>query len=104
MSYDKPAEAETDTLSMPAPGHLRQPDKTQAFHALSVSETARLFDTNAARGLEIAEAENRLLQHGENRIDSSDMEIWPEILVRQFTSGLVLILVAAAVLSLAVGH
>ncbi|SFL32507.1 Ca2+-transporting ATPase [Halogranum rubrum] len=58
-------------------------------------------DTN---GISTDEAERRLEEVGANEITSEEGRGALEVLVSQFTSGLVLILVGAAVLSVAVGH
>ena len=57
-----------------------------------------------ADGLATDEAERRLETVGANEITSEEGRGAVEVFVSQFTSGLVLVLVGAAILSLAVGH
>ncbi|ELZ32408.1 P-type ATPase, translocating [Halogeometricum pallidum JCM 14848] len=57
-----------------------------------------------ADGLSTEEARRRFEEFGANEITSEEGRGVLEVLVSQFTSGLVLVLVGAAVLSVAVGH
>jgi len=72
------------------------------WHATSADRVVERVDS-AAEGLTVAEASDRLAAHGPNRIGvTSDVSLLG-LLVEQFRSALVYVLVAAAVISLAVG-
>ena len=61
-----------------------------------------LFDAlqSGPEGLSARTAARRLKQHGPNRVRADDTPAWPALLLRQFTSPLVLILLFGAALSL----
>ena len=70
------------------------------WHLLSPSEVAEALATHEARGLAPAEADARLARHGPNELIETGAKSPWRILWEQFTAVMVLILVAAAVLSL----
>jgi P-type Ca2+ transporter type 2C len=66
------------------------------WHALDVSEVVTLLRTDPERGLTTAEARHRLARVGPNRItDSGETPLW-RLVLRQFKSLVVLLLLAAA--------
>ena len=79
-------------------------DKAAGWHAIDAAEAIRRCGTDAERGLDSREAERRLTKWGPNAFAAAQKASWTQILVRQFLSVLILILVAAAVISYAVGH
>ena len=69
-------------------------------HALSVEDVVQSFETNAEKGITASEAENRTRQFGENTHEAQKQKsIWM-ILLMQFKSPIVYLLVAAALLTL----
>ena len=74
-----------------------------AWHALPADEVARRWETDIAAGLSGAEAARRLTQYGPNELEVVGRATWHTILLRQFTDILIIILVAAAGVSLVVG-
>jgi Ca2+-transporting ATPase len=78
-------------------------DKTAPW-ARPAADVAAGFDTDTRRGLGRGEAAARLQAQGPNRIREEDGVLWSRIVIRQFTSPLILILVVAAVVSAAIGH
>ena len=67
-----------------------------AWHAMEAEEVCRHLGVQPKVGLTFAEAKHRLVQVGENRLPTREAPPWWEILLRQFESFLILILVAAA--------
>ncbi|MFN3592007.1 MAG: cation-translocating P-type ATPase, partial [Thermaurantiacus sp.] len=91
--------AETDRPDSPAaPGRSVPP-----WHALGVDEVLALIDAGDT-GLSSDEAARRLGLHGPNRLPEAEAEGAFLRLLRQFNNPLILFLVAAALLSLALGH
>ena len=73
------------------------------WHTASADDVLKHLNTTVERGLTQVEAERRLQQHGLNElVDRGTKNPW-KILFEQFTSVMVLILIAAAVVSLLVG-
>jgi P-type Ca2+ transporter type 2C len=72
------------------------------FHLIAISEIQRLF-TTSEHGLPSAEIEERQKQYGKNELIEKKRISVLILLLRQFTDVMVIILLAAAVISLAVG-
>lgn len=70
------------------------------WHALPADEVARAFDTGS-HGLSGAEAAARLRRHGTNTIEAEPPTPWYTILVRQFRSPVIYILLVAALVTVA---
>lgn len=75
----------------------------KAWHALSGGEALDILDTNV-RGLSEADAQIRLKQYGANRLNQARVVGPFRVLVRQFGSPLIYLLVMAGVLSLVIGE
>src|SRR5512134_3109595 len=74
----------------------------ESAHALPASEVAARLDTDPERGLSSAEAQARLARHGRNELPSAPpVPHWRRFL-EQLESPLVLLLIAAAAISLVV--
>lgn len=71
-------------------------------HSESLEDVYKDLDT-AENGLSSEEAEKRLDEHGENRIESGDEASMLQILVSQFQDNLIYLLLIAGLLSLGVG-
>ncbi len=80
------------------------PDHPPAFsdnaHALTVGAVLLQLKSNAEEGLSQAEARHRLLHYGPNRIESAPAKKWWQVLLSQFKSPVVWVLVAATLVSL----
>ena len=74
------------------------------FHCRSAGEAARLLDTDPAAGLSPAEAARRLDQDGANELPQAPPASFLSLLIGQFRDFLVLLLVAAAVVSVFLGE
>ncbi|HTZ52480.1 MAG TPA: cation-transporting P-type ATPase, partial [Spirochaetia bacterium] len=74
------------------------------FHCRSAGEAARLLDTDPAAGLSPAEAARRLDQDGANELPQDPPASFLSLLLGQFRDFLVLLLVAAAVVSVFLGE
>lgn len=77
--------------------------KEQNWHALSVGEVLKEFQTDA-NGLTQAEAAKRLKQFGFNQLPRQEPITWPRILLSQFKSALVYILLIAGLISFLLGE
>lgn len=74
------------------------------WHTASVSETISQLDSNIETGLSHSVSSSRLEKHGENAIQSAQAKsIW-RILLAQFTDFMILVLIAAAVVSGVIGE
>ena len=72
----------------------------QDVHTLTVDEVVQSFETNAEKGITASEAENRTKQFGTNTYEAQKQKsIWM-ILLLQFKSPIVYLLVAAALVTL----
>jgi Ca2+-transporting ATPase len=74
-----------------------------SWHDLSGPDAARRLETVPERGLEDAQARERLARHGENRLAEKPPRSKWLVFADQFRSLLILVLVAAAVLAGAIG-
>ncbi|HZD87501.1 MAG TPA: cation-transporting P-type ATPase [Gaiellaceae bacterium] len=72
-------------------------------HAAAVERVAAALDSHVAAGLDEGEAQARLEAGGPNRLERSRRPPYPAIVARQFADPLVLLLVAAAAVSAAIG-
>jgi len=92
----------------PATGNLRRhsmdTDTTIDWHAISATEAVARLDTDERDGLSHAEADTRLERHGANRIQEVPTARRYQVLARQFTDVLIIILLIAAAVSFAVGE
>ncbi len=66
------------------------------IYALSAEAVLALFDVDADRGLSSAEAKARLATHGPNEIEKAKPVNLAELVLRQFVSPVIWLLVAAA--------
>ena len=73
------------------------------WHAAPATEVIAEFDSDRS-GLSAAEADRRLEQYGPNTIDRSEATSPIRILLHQFTSPLIYILLVAFVVTIAIGH
>ncbi len=74
-----------------------------AWHAIEPREALERADTHS-QGLTAHEAARRLARHGPNRLEAPAAAGWPRRLLRQFRDVLVVVLLAAGVVVLALGH
>ncbi len=74
------------------------------WHALEVAAAAARLRTDPVQGLTTDDASRRWQQQGPNTIRATGKTPWPQVLLRQFTDVLILILLAAATVSLLVGE
>jgi P-type Ca2+ transporter type 2C len=70
-----------------------------AWHAQDATETARELDANAATGLTASEAITRLTQHGPNALPAAQRRSLFAILLNQFKSLIVLLLIVASAIA-----
>ena len=82
----------TDTPPVPQP-------TTTDWHLREAQTLAGEHGVDPARGLDDTEARQRSLQHGPNQLTGSSKRGWPELLADQFKDFMVLVLIAAAVVS-----
>jgi Ca2+-transporting ATPase len=74
------------------------------WHALEIAEAVKLLQARPERGLTEEEARERLALHGRNELMAEERESGWGILWRQFKSPLLVILLAAAIFSGAIGE
>ena len=73
-------------------------------HALEADEVARHLGCDVARGLDDAEVRRRFEEFGPNELDSSsDLGGW-RVLLSQFRNPLIYVLLAAAAITIVIGH
>lgn len=77
---------------------------SSAPHAESADSIFASLKTSAERGLASADAAQRLNHFGPNTIQTAQSVRWHQVLLRQFTDVLIMILVIAGLVSLAVGE
>jgi Ca2+-transporting ATPase len=78
-------------------------DASHPWHALDTARVQRVLGTDAHRGLAVTETAARLARFGENRLAEKPPRSRWLVLLDQFRSLLVLVLLAAAVLAGAIG-
>lgn len=79
------------------------PESTRPW-ALSVSELAKLLQTDPVHGLSGKEAEQRRREHGPNTIGHQQARSWLRVFGAQFANVMVALLLAAAVISGMIGE
>ncbi|NLX11184.1 MAG: cation-translocating P-type ATPase [Chloroflexi bacterium] len=75
----------------------------EKWYTLSGPETLDRLNTNLANGLEQPEADRRLVTHGKNELPAAESTTILELLIGQFTSIMVIVLIIAAIISVFIG-
>ena len=83
---------------------VREVAVEKAWHALSVAQVAARIETATATGLTGDEAARRLVRFGRNEIRAAAQRAAWQILVGQFTDFMIVLLIAAALVSGAIGE
>ncbi len=78
--------------------------RDKKFWHQSVDEVAQTFETHIEKGLSTQEVSNRLIAFGKNTIGTSTKTAGFKILLNQLTSPLILILIAAGIITSVIGH
>lgn len=78
--------------------------KPEAWHALGVKSLTEKIGSDPIKGLNEKEARRRFESYGPNVLQVAARTPWYVVFLRQFTSLLIIILLVAAVLSLAIGE
>ena len=73
------------------------------WHLHDANELARLHGVNPAHGLQAHQVSQRTIQHGANELPGSVNRTYWSLLVDQFSDFMILVLIAAAVISGVVG-
>ncbi len=73
------------------------------YYLAPVAEVAHALHT-APAGLDAATAQQRLAKYGPNQLSGSKQKAWWQLLMSQFTDVMILVLIAAAGISVAVGE
>jgi Ca2+-transporting ATPase len=87
-----------------ADGSARLPEPPAGAHARDPDEITEVLRSDAERGLDADEAERRLEHFGPNRMPTADRAGLLRLFLRQFGDPLVYVLLAAAVVSVAIGQ
>jgi Ca2+-transporting ATPase len=74
------------------------------WHATDPEDVVRQLGTDIERGLSSSDAARRLVQGHANELPQAEVVQWPSVLLRQFTNGLIVVLLLAAALALVVGE
>lgn len=74
------------------------------WHALSTDQVAQLLNVNTSRGLEPDQAAERLSRFGSNKLEDTEQTTLWQMFVRQFADVMILVLLAAAAVSAALGE
>ncbi len=69
------------------------------WHRRDTDEVLRAQQTDATRGLSRDEAARRLAEHGPNELATQKTRAWPALLLEQFKDFMILVLLAAALVS-----
>ena len=85
-----------------SPQPEREEDRKMSMHALSTEEVLRELDGSAQSGLSAAEAAERLRRHGPNQLRAAKKKTLAQRFLEQFKDVMILILIAAAVISFVV--
>jgi magnesium-transporting ATPase (P-type) len=96
MNYDKRPGPDPDSADRPAAEPV-------AWHALTQAQALQQWATTE-HGLSSEEAGRRHLEHGPNQLRQQPPRPWWSRLARQFNNVLILVLVAAGVVTLLLGH
>ena len=98
MNKDQNVRSTVDTIAKTA-----QPDAQQTWHVLSFEAVKDSLQTDVTRGLTQTEAARRLTQYGPNTLAQAQARSAFSILLAQFRSLIVALLVAATVIAFAMG-
>jgi Ca2+-transporting ATPase len=85
------------------PDNVKPAAENQHWHQLSGGEVCARLKTDPHRGLQVEEAESRLRAHGPNAIVEKKRGGPLRMLLNQFTDFMILVLIAAAIVSGAIG-
>ena len=88
-------------MTTPSPSNSRE--NTTAWHAIDAAEVVRVLESEVGRGLSSAETARRQQIWGPNSLPEQEPVSPWRLLLRQFASILIYVLLAAAVLSLVLG-
>ncbi len=99
MNKDQNVGSTVDTIAKTA----TQPDAQQTWHVLSFEAVKDSLQTDVARGLTQTEAARRLAQYGPNTLAQAQARSAFSILLAQFRSLIVALLVGATVIAFAMG-
>jgi Ca2+-transporting ATPase len=97
------AQPHTD-MTPPSSAPPPAPDPDSPWHALTPQETLQRLRSDAARGLDGAQARERLQREGPNELAEVPPTPWWRQLLHQFASPLIGLLGCAALLSVVMGH
>ena len=82
-----------------APPSPRSSESSADWHLRDAAEVLRAQQTDPASGLSADEAARRLAQHGANELAQQQARPWYQLLLDQFTDFMILVLLAAALVS-----
>lgn len=76
---------------------------SRPWHSYSAEETVELLQSDANTGLSKEEVKNRINKYGQNELVRIEKPPWYKVFLRQFTDVLIVILFAAAAISMTIG-
>ena len=74
------------------------------FYQMSIEDVIAKFNSNVESGLSIEEAKRRLREYGQNILLKKEAVSWYTVLLRQFLSPLMFVLLFAAIASILIGE
>ncbi len=100
----RPVLDQTEVPQLQRPEEDAGTEVAAPWHATEAPDVLARLETSAQRGLDAPAVARRLSAVGPNEVETEPAEQWPAVLLRQFTSTLIIILVIAAVVSALVGE
>ncbi|HET9114464.1 MAG TPA: cation-transporting P-type ATPase [Gaiellaceae bacterium] len=92
------------TVQLPVPAATPPPEASRAAHALTPAQLAAALASDLDRGLEEVEAQRRLAECGPNRPHEVSRPPYARLALDQLLDPLVLLLLAASLVSIAIGN
>ncbi|MFH1779589.1 MAG: calcium-translocating P-type ATPase, PMCA-type [Candidatus Micrarchaeota archaeon] len=74
------------------------------WHSIPLKQIIKKLETSENQGLTQEEAEKRLVEYGENKLKETQKTKWWQMLLSQFTSFLIILLIVAAIISAFLGE
>lgn len=93
-----------DKNPLSSPISQTKSEEKPPYYMQQSAQIAKLLNTDIDKGLWENEAQKRLEQYGQNRIQAVQVIKWQWIFLRQFTDVLIIILLIAAVISFSIGE
>ncbi len=94
----------TPDRKVPEPGPVTDRQETEPWHAVPAKNVLEKLQSDLKAGLSQDEVSRRQAEHGLNKLEEVRRKRWYQILTRQFTNALIVILLIAAAIAFIVGE